>query len=70
MRTAAGRDHFLSHLEKPKAMFEKFAGPDWETRTVEPELPPHFDRSKVWVPQLGDFDNLKETTTATLLNQQ
>jgi hypothetical protein len=68
MRTAASRDHFLSHMEKLKAMVEKVAGPDWETRTVEPELSPHVDRSKVWVPQPGDFDNLKETTTATLLN--
>lgn len=67
-RTAASRDHFLSQMEKVKEMFEKVAGPDWETRTVEPELPPHVDRSNVYIPQPGDFDNLKETTTTTLLN--
>lgn len=49
-------------------MFEKVAGPDWETRTLEPELPPYVDRSKVYVPQPGDFDNMKELTTTTLLN--
>jgi hypothetical protein len=68
LRTAASRDHFLSHMEKLKATVEKVAGPDWETRTVEPEIPPHVDRSKVYVPQPGDFDNMKELTTTTLLN--
>lgn len=67
-RTAASRDHFLSHMEELKAMFENVAGPDWETRTVEPELPPHVDRSNVYIPQPGDFDNLKEMTTTTLLD--
>ncbi|MDB5921041.1 MAG: hypothetical protein JWR40_5275 [Massilia sp.] len=67
-RTAASRDHFLSHMEEMKAMFEKVAGPDWETRTVAPELPPHVDRSNVYIPQPGDFDNLKEMTTTTLLD--
>jgi hypothetical protein len=67
-RTAASRDHFVSQMEKVKEMFERAAGPDWETRTVEPELPPHVDRSKVYIPQPGDFDNLKELTTTTLLN--
>jgi hypothetical protein len=67
-RTAASRDHFLSQMEEVKAMFERSAGPDWETRTVEPELPPHVDRSNVYIPQPGDFDNLKEMTTTTLLN--
>ncbi len=54
-------------MEKVKALFEKAAGPDWETRTVAPELPHGVDRSKIYVPQPGDFDNLKETTTTTLL---
>lgn len=67
-RTAAHRDHFLSQMEKVKEMFEKAAGPDWETRTVEAELPPHVDRSKVYIPQPGDFDKLKELATLTLLN--
>ena len=67
-RNAAGRDHFLSHMEKIKTMIKKVAGPDWETRTVESELPPHIDRSNVYIPQPGDFDNLKETMTTTLLN--
>ncbi|NRR32207.1 DUF4238 domain-containing protein [Oxalobacteraceae bacterium] len=67
-RTAASRDHFLNQMEELKAMFEKVAGPDWETRTVEPELPPHVERSNVYIPQPGDFDNLKETATTTLLN--
>ncbi len=66
-RTASNRDHFLGQMEKVKALFENAAGPDWETRTVEPALPPHVDRSKVYVPRPGDFDNLKETTTTTLL---
>jgi hypothetical protein len=66
-RTASNRDHFLSQMEAVKAMFERVAGPDWETRTGEPELPPHVDRSAVYIPQPGDFDNLKETTTTTLL---
>lgn len=68
LRTAASRDHLLSQMETLKAMFEKVAGSDWETRTVAPELPPHIDRSKVYVPQPGDFDNMKELTTTTLLN--
>lgn len=68
MRTAASRDHFLGHMEKVKEMFERVAGPDWETRTVEPELPHHLDRSKVYIPQPGDFDNLKELATTTILN--
>ena len=49
-RTASNRDHFLGQMEMVKAMFEKAVGPDWETRTVEPELPPHVDRSKVYIP--------------------
>ncbi len=48
-------------------MFEQGAGPDWDTRTVETELPPHIDRSRVYVPQPGDFDNMKEDATRTLL---
>lgn len=68
IRTAASRDHFLSQMEKMKEMFEMVAGHDWETRTVEPELPPNVDRSKVYIPRPGDFDNLKETTTTTLLD--
>lgn len=67
IRTVAQRDHFLSQMEKVKSMFEEAAGPDWETRTVEPELPPHVDRSKVYVPQPGDFDNLKEDSTRILI---
>ncbi|MEH6997321.1 MAG: DUF4238 domain-containing protein [Limnobacter sp.] len=67
-RTAASRDHFLSQMEEVKEMFEKVAGPDWETRTIEPELPAHVDRSRAYIPQPGDFDNLKEMTTTTLLN--
>lgn len=68
MRTAASRDHFLSHMEKLKAMVEKVAGPDWGARRVESEPSHHVNQSKVWVPQPADFDNLKETTTATLLS--
>ncbi|WP_083411575.1 DUF4238 domain-containing protein [Janthinobacterium sp. 1_2014MBL_MicDiv] len=67
-RTAASRDHFLSQMEEIKEMFEKVAGPDWETRTVEPEIPSHVDRSSVYIPQPGDFDNLKEMTTTTLID--
>ena len=67
-RTASSRNHFLGQMEMVKAMFEKAAGPDWESRTLAPELPPHVDRSKVYIPQPGDFDNLKEMTTTTLLN--
>lgn len=67
-RTAASRDHLLSHIEELKGMFERLAGPDWETRSVTPVLPPHLDRSKVYVPQPGDFDNLRELTTITLFN--
>lgn len=66
-RTVTKRDHFLGQMEKLNAMFEKVAGPEWEARTVEPEIPLHGDRSKVYVPQPGDFDNLKEATTTTLL---
>lgn len=67
-RTVASRDRFLNHFEQIKVMYEKFAGPDWETRTVAPELPAHVDRSNIYIPQPGDFDNLKETTTTTLLD--
>ncbi len=66
-RTAESRDHFLGQMEAMKAMFEKVAGPDWETRTVAPELPPQVDQTRVYIPQPGDFDNLKETATRTLL---
>jgi len=66
-RTASSRDHWLHQMEKIKSMFEQGAGPDWETRTVQPELPPHIDRSTVYVPQPGDFDNLKEDSTRTLI---
>jgi hypothetical protein len=66
-RTASSRDHWLKQMEKIKSMFEQGAGPDSETRTVEPELPPHIDRSTVYVPQPGDFDNMKEDATRTLL---
>lgn len=66
-RTASNRDHFLGQMEMVKAMFENVAGTDWETGTVEPELPPHVDRSNVYIPRPGDFDNLKESTTTTLL---
>ena len=67
IRTASSRNHFLSQMEEVKAMFEKAAGPDWGARTVEEELPPHPARSSVYIPRPGDFDNLKETTTKTLL---
>jgi len=33
------------------------------SRTVNPEVPPHLDRSNSHVPQPGDFDNLKEHAT-------
>lgn len=68
VRTAASRDHWLVQMEKVKAMFEQVAGADWETRTVEPELPPNVDRSRVYVPQPGDFDNMKEDATRTLID--
>ncbi|ASU38529.1 hypothetical protein hmeg3_09620 [Herbaspirillum sp. meg3] len=68
-RTAASRNHFLGHMEELKAMYEKAAGPDWESRTVEPILHPHANRPNTYTPQPGDFDNLKETTTTTLLDQ-
>ena len=67
-RTASSRDHWLHQMENIKSLFEKAAGPDWETRTVNPELPPHVDRSSVYIPQPGDFDNLKEDATRTLID--
>jgi len=67
-RTAARRNLLLDQMERVKELFERVAGPDWESRTVDPELPPHVNRSKVYIPQPGDFDNLKEITTTTLLN--
>lgn len=67
LRTKSSRDHWLHQMEKVKTMFEQAAGPDWETRTVEPELPPHVDRSRVYVPQPGDFDNMKEDATSILI---
>lgn len=66
-RTVSSRDHFLGQMESLKKMFEEAAGPDWETRTDEPNLPPGVDRSNVYIPRPGDFDNLKETTTTSLL---
>lgn len=65
-RTGSSRDHFLGQMQKVKKLIEKGA-PDWETRTGEPDFPPHVDRSRVYVPRPGDFDNLKEKTTETLL---
>ena len=37
-------------------------------KTIAPALPPNVDKLKVYVPQPGDFDNLKETTMTTLLS--
>lgn len=67
IRTASSRDQLLMQMERVKAIFEEGAGPDWETRTAAPELPPHVDRSRVYIPQLGDFDNLKEDSTRILI---
>lgn len=66
-RTASNRDHFLGQMEKLKAMVEHVADPDLKTRTIAPVLPSRVEGSKVYVPQPGDFDNLKETTTTALL---
>ncbi len=66
-RTAATRDRFLGQMERLKNMFEKVAGPDWETRTVEPKHAADDHLSTRYTPQPGDFDNLKELTTTALL---
>jgi hypothetical protein len=67
-RTQASRDHFLGQMNDLKEMFEKVAGPEWETKTVAPELPANVDPSNVYVRKPGDFDNLKESTTSILLS--
>jgi hypothetical protein len=67
LRTKSSRDHWLHQMEDVKGMFEQMAGPGWETRTVEPVLLAHVDRSRVYVPQPGDFDNLKEDSTRILI---
>lgn len=66
VRTVVYRDHAVGNLEKIKDLFEKVAGPDWETRTIAQELPPHVDPTRTYIPRPGDFDNLKETATQAL----
>jgi hypothetical protein len=67
-RTVESRDHFLGQMEKVRDMFTQVVGEDRETLTTPPELPPDVDKSRIYVPQPGDFDNLKESTIQTLLS--
>jgi hypothetical protein len=68
-RTQASRDHWLGNLERLRDMFVKVAGPDWEKlpAPTASQLRGQSDQRQVYVPQPGDFDNLKEKSISVLL---
>ncbi|MEG1766931.1 MAG: DUF4238 domain-containing protein [Comamonas sp.] len=64
LRTVTTRDHMLGAFKQLKKMVEDVAPPEWWDENEIPDKP----RDKnVYYPRPGDFDNMKEDVTQTLL---